>query len=542
MRLGAQLPLRGDKSKFQSLSERSTGSVIRSMLADTDSVAARNVAGRNPEMEFGHVASSPALSQDDAGAACARPRIRTDARRLVKAQRRLPAAGAASAPTSERTAPHDGHRISARNGGTSTLQTTMNPNQWTQQKYFGALDWARDHHDVAVVDQHGSLVCEMRFDHTADGWQKMRDALRPFEPLVVAVETRNGMAVEQLLSVDYIVYPVSPKSARRYRERKSPSGAKDDQLDAWSLADALRLDGHGWKPLEREDAVLAELRLLTRDEVLLIEQRTSLINKLQLALNDYYPAALAAFTDWTRPGAWAFVEAFPTPEAVAKAGKKRWRQFLHESKIWREATEEKRMEIFARAEELQGLPATVAAKSLLAVSLVKMLRVLEEQLDTYRTRIEACFEQHPDSRLFGSLPGAGPKLAPRLLAEIGAERIRFESAEGLQAYAGTAPLTIKSGQIQKHRVRFSCSPYLRAAVHLWVDHSRQNCAWAQSYYRAHREKGHTHACALRCLGQRWLKILWKMWQTGSRYDEALHTRNQVKHGSWLLTLQRPQKP
>jgi transposase len=413
----------------------------------------------------------------------------------------------------------------------------MNPNQWTQQKHFAALDWARDHHDVVVVDQAGTVVCELRFEHTAAGWQTLRESLRPFEPLAIAVETRNGLAVEQLLAADYTVYPVSPLSAQRYRERKSPTGVKDDRRDAWSLADALRLDGHGWKALAKEDAVLAELRLLTRDEVGLIEQRTALINQLQSALHDYYPTALAAFSDWTRPGAWAFVETFPTPHDLVRAGPKRWQRFLHENKIWREATEERRLELFKRAEELQGSPATVAAKSLLASSLVKLLRVLETQLEAYRARIEACFARHPDHDLFGSLPGAGGKLAPRLLAEIGDERARFENAEGLQAYAGTAPLTIKSGQIEKHRVRFACSPNLRAAVHLWVDHSRQRCAWAQTYYQAHRAKGHTHACALRCLGQRWLKILWKMWQTNTRYDEALHTRNQVKHGSWLLALQ-----
>jgi hypothetical protein len=67
-----------------------------------------------------------------------------------------------------------------------------------------------------------------------------------------------------------------------------------------------------------------------------------------------------------------------------------------------------------------------------------------------------------------------------------------------------------------------------------ADHSRKTCPWAQTYYRAHRAKGQSHACALRCLGQRWLKILWKMWQTRSPYNEALHTRNQTKHGSWVL--------
>jgi hypothetical protein len=51
-----------------------------------------------------------------------------------------------------------------------------------------------------------------------------------------------------------------------------------------------------------------------------------------------------------------------------------------------------------------------------------------------------------------------------------------------------------------------------------------------------KKKGKTHACALRALGQRWLKILWKMWQTHTRYDAELHLQNQIKHGSWVLKL------
>lgn len=66
--------------------------------------------------------------------------------------------------------------------------------------------------------------------------------------------------------------------------------------------------------------------------------------------------------------------------------------------------------------------------------------------------------------------------------------------------------------------------------------SRKKCAWAQAYYQPHCAKVQSHACALRCLDQRWLNILWRMWQTRTRYDESLHARNQVKHGSWVLQL------
>jgi transposase len=81
----------------------------------------------------------------------------------------------------------------------------------------------------------------------------------------------------------------------------------------------------------------------------------------------------------------------------------------------------------------------------LAVTRAKQLRLLESQLEDYRRQIEKLFSQHPDHELFGSLPGAGPKLAPRLLAEMGADRARFESAQALQGYAGTAPVSYQSG-------------------------------------------------------------------------------------------------
>jgi hypothetical protein len=245
---------------------------------------------------------------------------------------------------------------------------------------------------------------------------------------------------------------------------------------------------------------------------------------------------LEAFDDWTFESTWDFLIQFPTPQALVVAGKRRWEKFLHTHRMWREHSAVRRLEIFARADRFCGTPAVVTSKSVLAVSLAKVLKTLETQLKTYRQEIEQQFKQHPDSRIFDSLPGAGAKLAPRLLGELGAERKRFVHALGLQCLAGTAPISFESGRIKKVRIRYQCNKVLRHAVHLWADCSRKVCVWAQIYYQQKRKQGKSHACALRCLGQRWLKILWKMWQTRTVYDENLHTLNQQKHGSWLLTM------
>ena len=407
---------------------------------------------------------------------------------------------------------------------------------WNHRTAFLGFDWASDHHDVVLVDQHGKIVEDFRFDDTAEGWQVLIKRLSKHPDVAVTIETSSGATVERLLDAGYAVYPVNPKSAKRYRERKCPSGTKTDRVDAWSLADALRLDGHTWRPLKPDDPLTVELRLLCRDEIALIQQRTALVCQLKAALREYYPVALQAFDDWTASSTWAFIEAFPTPGALAAAGKRKWEKFLHTHKLYRSQTYSKRLSLFAHAKAFCGSPAMTNAKSMLAVALAGQLGVLQRHLDKFRDRIQNLFADHPDHDLFGSLPGAGEKLAPRLLAELGDNRERFDSPEALQCHTGTAPVSYQSGKFKKVRFRRACQKVLRHTVHLWADLSRHKCPWANAYYHKKREEGQSHACALRCLGQRWLKILWKMWQTRERYDPELHQRNQLKHGSWVIGL------
>jgi transposase len=418
------------------------------------------------------------------------------------------------------------------------------PEIFTTLTHYGAVDWARGHHDLCVVDAAGTIVFELRIDDTPEGWAEVRKRLAELKasqgsPVVVGfcIETSSGPAVERLLEAHLPVFPLNPKAAERYRDRKAPAGAKSDRLDAFCFADALRTDGHLWRPLRPQDALTHELRLLCRDEITLIAGRTALVNQLQAALNEYYPTALAAFDDWTSAGSWEFVIAFPTPHQLASAGKRKQEKFLHTHKLYRPQTCAKRLELFAAAGRSGSPnPAVTAAKCLLAVSLAKQLRTLQMQLDEYRDRINALFANHPDRELFGSLPGAGEKIAPRLLAELGTDRMAFDGPEALQCYAGAAPVTQQSGRMRRVLFRRACNKVLRCTLHIWADRSRLKAPWADAYYWHKREQGMNHAAAIRCLAMRWLKILWKMWVQRTPYDGQRHLQNQIKHGSWVISL------
>jgi hypothetical protein len=154
---------------------------------------------------------------------------------------------------------------------TPTVVTFAELDHWV------GFDWAEEKHDVVAVDRDGKVVLTLTFPDTAEGWAQLREQLAPLGKVGVAIETSRGPAVDRLLQAGYTIFPMNPKAAERFRDRKAPSGVKDDTLDAWSFADALR---------------------------------TALVLQLRQALREYYPAALEAFDDWTLPSACEFVERF----------------------------------------------------------------------------------------------------------------------------------------------------------------------------------------------------------------------------------------
>lgn len=360
---------------------------------------------------------------------------------------------------------------------------------WQEITHYAGFDWAKDHHEVVIVDGQGQIVAEFVFDHSLEGWQRMAKETSTYANLAVAIETSQGAAVDQLLQYVYAVYPVNPVAAASYRKRKVPSGTKTDHLDAWALADALRVDGHGWKALQPMDPLTQQLRLLCRDEVTLIEQRTALVNQLQQALAEYYPAILEAFDDWTQAFTWDFVIEFPAPQLLVKAGKRRWEKFLHTHKLWRPETAEKRLEIFAQADQFKASEGILRAKSQLAVSLAKLLRTLQQQLDIYRKQIEKLFNDHPDHDLFGSLPGAKKVLGPRLLAAVGVDPAKYGGHEALPCIAGTAPVSYQSGQMHKVQVRRACDKFVRHTIHLWANCFRKPARGDKPIMRKNALKG-----------------------------------------------------
>ncbi len=65
------------------------------------------------------------------------------------------------------------------------------------------------------------------------------------------------------------------------------------------------------------------------------------------------------------------------------------------------------------------------------------------------------------------------------------------------------------------------------------DFARQSVcysAWAREYRDEQLTRGHSLARAHRALANRWVKIIWTLWQRREWYSEAKHAANREQKG------------
>jgi len=393
--------------------------------------------------------------------------------------------------------------------------------------YYIGIDWADEKHDLCVLAENGAVHSAFEISNDQRGFDSLRKRLgRLNAPFRINIERTDGLLVDWLVRNRHPVYVTPPVAMHHRRPRRS----KTDQSDAYLLAHLLRIEDSECRPIARRSNSVEYLRQLLRAYDCTLQEQRRFGNRLIYLLKLYYPAALKAFCQPYRLIAMTFLERFPTPEAARQATLDELRQFLHEEKYGGKKLELKVLELYdtlqapaAKAEIQEG--SVIHMKMLIPIlrHIYRSRRALEKQI------VEA-FQGHPDAAMWLTIPGAQRLTAARLLAWIGDDRDRFPNVNVLQATAGTVPVTRRSGKSKSVEFRTACSHKIRKAVDDLSRQSVKKSNWARAYYDAQIERGHGAARAYRALGNRWLSIIWKLWQTNQAYDEQIHMANRAIHG------------
>jgi len=398
-------------------------------------------------------------------------------------------------------------------------------------KVYMGIDWSQSKHDVALMNEAGAIMAQFVIPHTQDGF-RLLDATRA-RLAVAAADCQVGMETAHNLLIDFLwgrgfthIYVIPPNVVKSSRGRYNQSGARTDASDARLLADLLRTDCRRLQPWHPDALLTQQIRAKTNLVAYLSRSSVALSNRLRAVLLRYYPAAVDVFSNLNTQIALEFICAYPTPQAAAELSMAEFEHFARQHGYRRHS---QLPACFARLQQTppEGAEHTAlvyqAEPPLLASQLLQLVRAKAATL----REVQALFQQHPDFAVFDSLPGAGAYLAPALLGKFGDDRLRFPTPDSAQALAGTCPVTDASGKHKAIKFRRACDHEFRQIAQQWAMSSRTKSVWANAYWQQARPRCRSDSHAYRCLANRWLAVLWKLWQTRQPYDENYHLQQRM---------------
>jgi len=403
--------------------------------------------------------------------------------------------------------------------------------------YVG-IDWSDQKHDVCLIDSASGQKDFLVLQHTPEAIDEWASKLRsrfPSRKIALCLEQSRGPLLFALLKYDcFVLYPINPSTLAKYRQAFSPSGAKDDPTDAAYMAEIVlshRDRLRAWLP---DDEKTRTLRYLVEHRRKLVGERTRLSNRLTALLKGYFPQILDWFPDLRTLLVCDFLTRWPTLDEVRRVRTSTLETFFRKHNSNRKQAVENRINSIKESKPLTTDKAVIKTSAMMARAMAAQMKMLLEAIKEFDHEIEQLCQSHQDYELFKSLPGSGTVYAARLLAAFGSNRDKFANADELACLSGVAPVIERSGKSSWTRWRYFCPKFLRQTFHEYAGESIVHSFWAKAYYESQKEKGKSHAKAVRALAYKWIRIIWKCWKTKMAYDEVKYLESLRKKNSPLL--------
>jgi len=392
--------------------------------------------------------------------------------------------------------------------------------------YFTGIGWAAETHAVCVLDSAGKLAAQFSIEHSADGIAVLLRRLARYGEaggMPVAIERPDGRLVDLLLEAGHPVVPVKSNAIKAWRDGEVLSGAKSDAGDAAVIAEYLRLRAHKLTAAPPYSDQTRALRTLVRARADVVEMRVAATNQLAALLDAHWPGAKAIFADLESKIALEFLTSYPTPASAARLGEKRIAAFCtrHGYSGKRPARE--------LLERLRSAPAGTTSQTVSAalrdavLAAVGVLQALNTAVKNLDRSVTTHLGEHPDGKIFTSLPRSGQISAAQVLAEWGDCREACAAPDSIAALAGVTPVTSQSGKHRAVHFRWACNKRFRVAITTVADNSRHASPWAATIYNDARAAGKDHPHATRILARAWIRVIYRCWIDGIPYDPAQHT-------------------
>ena len=386
------------------------------------------------------------------------------------------------------------------------------------------IDWADKKHDIcetSTTSKNYLYSVISSSPKSIHAWAMELKKRYPDKPIAVACELKKGPLIFALMQYEHItLFPINPSTVAKYRNAFSHSGAKDDPGDARIQTEILEYHMDKLRVITPDSSEIRALTQHVENCRKLVQDRVDLTNKITASLKSYYPQVIEWFKEKDSIIFCDFLLQWPTLMAAKKARKATLINFFHKHNSRYPDIIDCRIKDIKSAVPLTNDLGVIEPNQIMIEIYTPQLKILIESISRLDKVIKNLYKNQCDAFIYDSLPGAGPKLAPRIMAAMGTNRERYDNAAEIQKYVGVAPVIERSGQKSWTHWRYSCPKFLRQTFVEWAGHTIKYSFWAKAYYQQQIEKGKPHNTVIRSLAFKWIRIVFKCWKDRKPYDES----------------------
>ena len=379
----------------------------------------------------------------------------------------------------------------------------------------GGIDIGSESHHVIIMDDSGKILCDRKVAHR---FNEFREAIGEFKgieeqqrgEITFAIEGKNGYGApfdRMLIESGFKLYNVDNLKLRRFRDVFGAEW-RNDRRDAKMLAKMLKLKDHvdaeeekAFIAVEKTPAVHEKLRILSRHQQSLIDEKVRIQNRLRKRLLEVCPDILE-YGDTDGKKLLQILKKYPDFSRY----KKITLGALLKIETIGKKTAISIIEGFQNiqyVEELAGIYKTIIS------SYCRRILELKEEIEILDREMEETGEKSAEVKQLKSIMGVGTKLSSRLAGEIGDIR-RFNRESQLAVYCGVACIDDDSGKSKKTKAVYKANRICKATMIEIAGCTIRYVQESKAYYEKKRAEGKDHNHALRCLARQLIKVIFKM--------------------------------
>jgi len=383
------------------------------------------------------------------------------------------------------------------------------------KRLSGGIDVGSGSHHILILDDEDNVLYNKKISHRINEFAENINLFKQMEKrergkISFALEGKNGYSAPLdriLLDQGFTLYNVDNLKLKRFREAFAGEW-RDDERDSLMLSKMLKLKDYinserekVFIKIEKPSLLTESLKLLSRHQQTLIDEKVRLINRLRKKLLEVCPQILE-------------LGKLKNKKIIAVLTKypdfSKYKRITLKSLLKIKGTGKKGAPfLLKRLNNIEYMPGLTDIYKTIILSYAQRILELQREIKDIDKSLDEIGEKNKEVNHLKTIPGVATKLASRLIGEIG-DINRFPSGKQLAIYSGVACVNNNSGKVTKAKAVYKANKICKQTLITMAGCSIRSIHQCKAYYLKKRAEGKTHNHTLRCLARQMIKVIYKM--------------------------------